>query len=440
MKIKKLITPFLIISALCLSFAFAACGDENSGGDSTSGGNTDNGQTSDGGTDSGTDSGSSSSDSGDSTATLSYTLAEDGDYYVVKGDSQGNITSLEIPSTYESLPVAEIASNAFENWSALTSVTIPDSVKTINDEAFYGCTALADITVGDSVTRIGDCAFYNTAYYNDSANWQDGALYLENYLLKADTSISGSYAIKDGTLVIADNALYECVYMKNVTIPDSVVTIGASAFNKCDLLVKVAIPNSVTYIGAMAFYNCWYLDTITIGDNVEYIGGSAFKATGYYDADSSWTNGIFYIGNYLLHADTDYFGSYAVNDGTLIIADGAFSKCDELQSITIPDSVKTIGAETFRNCSSLTDITIGGGVNAIYTDAFYRCTALKNITVDSDNTAYKSVDGNLYTYDGTTLVQYAIGKADTAFTIPDGVTEIYVDSFANCTSLTSVIV
>ena len=70
--------------------------------------------------------------------------------------------------------------------------------------------------------------------------------------------------------------------------------------------------------------------------------------------------------------------------------------------------------------------------------AFYRCVSLINITVDENNPIYKSIDGNLYTKDGKTLIQYAIGKENTSFVIPDSVTTIGNYSFEYCDNLMSV--
>ena len=60
------------------------------------------------------------------------------------------------------------------------------------------------------------------------------------------------------------------------------------------------------------------------------------------------------------------------------------------------------------------------------------------IKVDKNNRTYKDIDGNLYSKDGTTLIQYAIGKTATSFTIPDSVTSIGYMAFYGCDSLTSV--
>ena len=88
--------------------------------------------------------------------------------------------------------------------------------------------------------------------------------------------------------------------------------------------------------------------------------------------------------------------------------------------------------------AGLTSVTIGNGVTSIGDAAFADCSGLTNITVSENNSTYASIDGNLYSKDGKTLIQYAIGKTDTSFTIPDSVTSIGDEAFEHCDSLTSV--
>ena len=217
----------------------------------------------------------------------------------------------------------------------------------------------------------------------------------------------------------------------------------------------------VTSIGDRAFEDCSSLASVTIGNSVTGIGYNAFYNTAYYKNESNWENGVLYIGKYLIDAKIDILGVYDVKDGTKLIADSAFFSsssltsvaipnsvtsigddafhgCTSLTSVTIPNSVTSIGNGAFYSCDSLTSVTIGNGVTSIGDRVFYDCSSLTSITVDESNTAYKSIDGNLYSKDGKTLIQYARGKTDTSFAIPDSVTSIGDDAFYSCDSLTSV--
>ena len=118
-------------------------------------------------------------------------------------------------------------------------------------------------------------------------------------------------------------------------------------------------------------------------------------------------------------------------------------------SLVIPNEynnkpVTSIGNSAFDGCSSLKSVKIPSSVVSIQGYAFSVYRSITNILVDDNNKNYKSINGNLYTKDGKTLVKYAVGKKDNSFTIPAGVTSIgdyaFGGYFWDCTSLTSVVI
>ena len=375
-----------------------------------------------------------------------FTWSENGDgTYTVTGfkDDVTPPADLVIPSTYNGLPVTAIGDDAFQ-WCNMTSVTIPEGVTTIGDYAFAYCSNLQDVTVPDSITYVGYSAFdgCNSLAYNE----YDNAYYLGNdsnpcvILMKAtDTSIE-SCNIHENTKVIYDYAFKDCYSLTgDLTIPNSVTTIGYSAFASCSGLTgTLTIPNSVTAIGNYAFASCSGLTgTLTIPNSVTTIGEYAFQSCSGL-TELTIGNGVTTIGDWAFFGCSGLTGELKIPDSVTTIGGYAFSGCSGLTSITIPDSVTTIVEGAFQNCSGLTEITIPSSVVSIGVNPFIDCIQLTNIAVADENTAYQSIDGNLYSKDGTVLVTYAIGKSDTSFTIPDSVTTIGGGAFYASTSLTSI--
>ena len=117
-----------------------------------------------------------------------------------------------------------------------------------------------------------------------------------------------------------------------------------------------------------------------------------------------------------------------VFDGALTtISDCMFANCDNLTSVTIPESVTSIGKSAFYDCTLLTSITIPDCVTSIGEEAFYGCSSLSSVTIPNSVTSI----GKCAFYNCTLL---------TSITIPDCVTSIGNATFYQCSNLKSVII
>ena len=176
-----------------------------------------------------------------------------------------------------------------------------------------------------------------------------------------------------------------------------------------------------TYDNTFHWVECGYCGEKK--DNVEHSLGDDGICTGC-DAVVGATDGILYE----LSAD----GTYA----TVVGYEGSAKRvkiAEEYQGKPVKEIYKD--AFTFTDIIS---VIIPDSVTSIGDYAFSGCSSLTSITVDKNNTAYKDIDGNLYTKDGKTLLQYAIGKTDVHFTIPNNVSDIGDFAFYECPTLTSV--
>ncbi|MBR4251230.1 MAG: InlB B-repeat-containing protein [Kiritimatiellae bacterium] len=133
-----------------------------------------------------------------------------------------------------------------------------------------------------------------------------------------------------------------------------------------------------------------------------------------------------------------YYTPYG--DNTVAVVDGAEPATGNL---VVPSElggcrVTGIGSGAFRDCTSLEGIAIPAGVTNVETTAFTGCTSLSSYTVDSGNAVYSSTDGVLFDAAGTTLVAYPAGRTDTVYTIPAGVVDIRGGAFAECRALAAL--
>ena len=229
-----------------------------------------------------------------------------------------NLSKVILPNS-----VISIGESAFWDCTGLASITIPNSVTSIGNEAFAYCENLNHITLPNCLTDIGWLAFSDTAYYNDTKNWEKrcegDVLYLGNYLIEAN-SIANTYSVKDGTKAIASWAFRCCSELQSITIPDSVTSIGDRAFQYCTNLSEIVVPNSITHIG-----------------------GQAFAFTAYANDGINWDENILYLGSYLIEINYSDSDVYNIKNGTKVISDYAFYGCEKQSSITIPSSVIHIG-------------------------------------------------------------------------------------------------
>jgi hypothetical protein len=234
-------------------------------------------------------------------------------------------------------------------------------------------------------------------------------------------------------------------------IGDGVTTISESAFSDCENLTVVTIGNAVTNIDPSAFNFCPRLTSINISvENSSYqsIDGNLYSkdgktiikyAAGKTDTSFVIPDHVENIGKYAF-AWSPNLTNVTIENRVINIMNAAFACCNNLTNVTINNSVTTLSERAFAGCESLTVITIGHSVTSIASFAFDGCTSLTSINVSKENLSYQSIDGNLYSKDGKTLMQYALGKADTSFSIPDHVTNIGERAFAYSSKLNNIII
>lgn len=353
---------------------------------------------------------------------------------------------------YSLFDVISIDDAAFAECTGLTSVTIPDRVKSIGENAFYGCEGLTSVKIGEigaDLVNIGKNAFYGcvnvteihcyldpakltwdddgcddfkadgstVCYVKDPKTWKAKFNGVVNVAFKMGFD---GFFTKDGLLYSLTNEKQNLVELVSFADPNSPPS---------EILVPSTVEYegeeySVTSIGTGAFYECKTLTTVGFAENskVTEIGTAAFFGC-------------------------DNLSSINFHEGLKNIQEGAFAYCPKLESIDLPDgfvgfdeyafmnsglksvnlptSVEAIGEMVFMGCSSLKSINLPANLTIIGSGAFYECTGLSSISFP-DKLAYIQ------------SAAFANCTGLTSISIPASVQVIKNDVFLGCTNITDV--
>nr|MCR4925573.1 leucine-rich repeat protein [Clostridiales bacterium] len=406
--------------------------------------------------------------------------------------------SIIIPSVILGYNVTAIGENALKNNSAITSVALPSTVKTIGTMAFFSCTKLESVTLS-SVKSIGVKAFANCSS-------------LKNLTLPSTVTFIGSKAFSDCTKIsyievpsgVADNYTLETtpfynavqtlktsnfIYtienniatvkkyigsLQNVTVPSTafgfaVCGLADGCFEDNSTVKSITLPNAVSKIGANAFKGCSSLGSLRVagdssGDNMlplalVELGEGCFDGTALtsmaiqnqLEFNGYRKTGEVYKG---VFADSN-IRTVELKDGIYEINEYLFAGCSSLQTVLIPQTVYFIGEGAFLDCISLNSVELPSELSGISENAFANCLSLEQITIPQNTSFYfscKSAEpvsafcgcANLKTVifaEGRETVEQFFFKncqGVESVTLPQSLKEIKRSAFYGCTSLNTI--
>lgn len=350
------------------------------------------------------------------------------------------LTEISIPATisYEDMTfnITGIDDSAFStnnpesNGSALTSVTLPEGLKTIGSSAFAWCENLVTVNIPSTVTTIGMHAFLNCSSLT-------------------------SVKIAEGVQAVEEGAFAQCSALKSITFPASINSICGwilgNDYNLESIYFMSKVPPTVEdndtlrsinedviiYVPAESVddYKAWTNYTVmpigsVVSDEFEYDG------LRYRINKESETPSVELIGVVEGNTDANVTIPPTAVNGTeeysvVGIAANAFADNQDIKSVEIPASVTSIGDGAFAGCDSLT-VTMPGNNVTMGDDVFEGCT---NLAVNVTPT-----EGGEGSENTTTLGTGFAGTPITEVTISEEITEIADGAFKGCTELTSIVI
>ncbi len=234
-----------------------------------------------------------------------------------------NLTSITFTDDSQ---VTSIGPWAFSGCRNLTSITIPDSVTTISAEAFLNCYSLTSITIPDGVTTIYERVITGTAYYNDPANWENGALYIGNHLIfvSEDTKY---LILREKIASVAYGSYNNCNLLKNAVVKgDQNNTLSTVTNLETLAITEMPAHDIYQYFGYSSNSIPLTLKSIVLGKDVRMNKNAFYGITGitiYVEADEKdvrwdenypgWNNG-----NKVVYGDDWITADFYDQNGNLI--------------------------------------------------------------------------------------------------------------------------
>ena len=221
----------------------------------------------------------------------SYEILNDGTLRLYQ--YEGTDTNIVVPDTIDGRKVTVLGNSTFQyctQASDIESVTLPDSLTTIEKNAFYNCEKLKSVTIPPNVSSIGLAAFVEglsesslTEIKVDPENpyfsEKDGVVFSKDgtKLIVFPSGRSGDYQIPDGTVSVGDYAFYYCVNVSSITVPGSVRSLGEGAFGNCSSLTKAVLNEGLEEIGEYAFQSSSGIRDIIIPASVKSVGKNGLR-------------------------------------------------------------------------------------------------------------------------------------------------------------------
>lgn len=286
--------------------------------------------------------------------------------------------------------VTKIGKEVFRDCTNIKSVSIPNSITSLEMGAFYGCSGLKTINIPNSVTSIGRECFECTGL--ETILIPDGVEGLNEAVFKNCSNLH-TINILGEIKYIGVGAFRGCSNLQSIIIPCSVDSIGYAAFRESGLKT-IEVPSSTKVLGGDVFFGCENLESAILPDNIK-IGYQSFSQCIHLRKIRLGENIVFddlgYTFNRCISLD-----SVLIPKGAVVKGRGIFSECENLVYVCIEDGVQELGEMSFLNCINLKDVYVFGELPIEGNDNIFYCTEYylkeRGLEMEDENYIYEHAE------------------------------------------------
>ena len=279
--------------------------------------------------------------------------------------------------------VKSIGEGAFWDCAKLAQVTLGDNLKILNPKTFRGCLSLNSIKLPKGLESIGNEAFFQCEKLV-SASLNGDLKSIGDFAFYGCESLS-KLALPTELTKVGKSAFSGCSAIQTLSINQKLVSVDDFAFYRCSSLTAVELPLSVTNIGTQAFGMCSKMKSLSILNRSAIVENAAFLGCPIATLTVSGEVGL------PLGAPAAILRNLTLLEDSTSIRPAAFKGCVNLSRLIIPSRVTAIGANAFKDCAVLGSLTLPAALNSIGDAAFVGCLALTSITFLGD-APYVSTD------------------------------------------------
>ena len=287
--------------------------------------------------------------------------------------------------------VTNLYNNLFDGCTGIANITLPNTLKSINDYAFRNCSKLSEIEIPDSVITIGKHCFESCTSLS-KVIVREGVKTIGEYGFENCTSLV-SISLPS-TLTVLENHLFRnCYNLANMYFHPSVTTINEYCFDKCSGLKDITFAdseNAISISSTVSMFRDCPLENIYVGRNIDYstveiLQVPFYNRTNLQNVTISDKGGVTYLRPYFIFG-ANTLPKINIPDNVLEIGKYAFAECSSLEEAVLSKNLSLIDEGLFDQDIALKSLIIPGAVNAVNQYALRGCGALKDLRFeDSTN-------------------------------------------------------